>query len=139
MTCLCVPEAVQDIPGMEVRVGARPDMGKLLGRIMDPDTGDVGAESDEGGGGGEVDHSECCGCGCIQESLEDQEKATELGEGGKEKDLEKAVRDVFKGRVALCASGPLSLTRDAANAVVRYAGRGGGGVELGLHTEVFAI
>jgi len=114
-------------------------MGMLLGRIMDLDTGD-GGESDEGG---EAGNPECCGCGCIQESLELQEKeeAREKleDERGKDKeDPEKAVRDAFRGRVALCASGPLSLTQDAANAVVRYAGRGTG-VELGLHTEVFAI
>ena len=122
---------------MEIRVGARPDIGKLLGRVADLDTEDDGAE----GGGEEVNNAECCGCGCIQELLEDEKAQEELGgERGKEKeDPEKAVRGLFRGKVALCASGPLSLTRDAANAVVRYAGRGDGRVEFGLHTEVFAI
>ena len=47
------------------------------------------------------------------------------GERGKENEnMEKAVRGLFPGKVALCASGPLSSTRGAANAVVRYAGSG---------------
>ena len=44
MACLCVHETVRDIPGMG------PDMGRLVGHIMDIDAGEDGAESNEGVG-----------------------------------------------------------------------------------------
>jgi len=34
VTCLCVPEEVPDIPGMEVQLGGRPDIGMLVRRMM---------------------------------------------------------------------------------------------------------
>ncbi|KAF8060247.1 hypothetical protein FPV67DRAFT_1588099 [Lyophyllum atratum] len=101
VTCMCSPEEV-GIPGLEVRVGGRPEMGRLVrgmaGLCLDDD--DVGGKSV---GGSE---EELCGCGCLG------------------------------GRLAVCASGPEGLTREAANAVAGCKARGR---EVGLHTEVFAV
>jgi hypothetical protein len=57
-----------------------------------------------------------------------------------ESEREAAERVVCQGGVGVCASGPESLTREAANAVARLEpvhGRRVGGIAL--HTEVFSL
>jgi ferric-chelate reductase len=110
VTCLCVPEEVPDIPGMEVRVGGRPDMSMLVRRML-----------------GQEEVSEEIEKGVKEKGKRDVESAR--GGGGGQK---------FEGRLGICASGPASLTTEVANAVARLAGTRGGG-RVGLHTEVFAI
>ncbi|KAF8055170.1 hypothetical protein FPV67DRAFT_1680727 [Lyophyllum atratum] len=124
VTCMCSPEEV-GIPGLEVRVGGRPEMGRLVRGMAGLDVGvddDVGGEGGKSVGGSE---EELCGCGCV-DGVGDVEKL-ELGRGGGGR---------FEGRLAVCASGPEGLTREAANAVAGCKARGR---EVGLHTEVFAV
>ena len=113
MTCLCVPEDVPDVRGREVRVGGRPDVGLLVQGLL-------GAGCQSGGGGCDEEHGEA-----------------ETG-GGKMKEKEKQGKEVFGGRWGVCASGPERLTRQASNAVARFAGTEIG-ARIGLHTEVFAV
>jgi len=81
VTCLCKPEDIPDIPGMEVRVGGRPDMKALLAGIAGIEGGD--AE-------GPVEAAECCGCGCVDEALRAREKGKEKPSVGGGADAEKA-------------------------------------------------
>jgi hypothetical protein len=127
VTCLCVPEDVPDIPGMEVRVGGRPDMGVLVRGVM-------------GGGGGVVvedgDGEEGSEEGGKENENGNMVKENEKGdmEGGGERKRERR----SEGCLGVCASGPASLTREVSNAVARLAGTRVGG-KIGLHTEVFAV
>ncbi|KAG6864120.1 hypothetical protein C0991_012346 [Blastosporella zonata] len=129
VTCMCSPEDVS-VPGLTVRVGGRPDLGCLVRGVP---VGHIGTtmEGSEG---------EMCGCGCVDEALKAQ--TDEQDEGGSiegDEDEEKGSR---KGRgeredaVGVCASGPDSLTREAANAVSKYAA---GGREVGFHAEGFSV
>lgn len=134
VTCLCAKEELPDVPGMEVRVGGRPDMGALIGELL-------GKGSDKGKGKGANADMEMCGCGCA--SPEEDESTTEsISEEQKdEKVVEEetpscCIEEVFEGRLAVCASGPESLTREASNAVARWAGVGR---SVSLHSEVFSI
>jgi ferric-chelate reductase len=132
VTCLCAREEVPEIPGMEVRVGGRPDMrGLVAGMIGKGGAGEKGKES--------VD-MEMCGCGCAIPEKEGSVSEEGEGEGSVEQEKREkgscCSEEQFEGRLAVCASGPGSLTREAANAVARWAGVGRG---VGLHTEVFAI
>jgi hypothetical protein len=88
----------------------------------------------------------------VKKILELGERDTEVEEGidvSKEEEQEnenekKGSRDVvsggtkFEGQLGMCASGPASLTKEAANAVARFAGTRVGG-RIGLHTELFAV
>lgn len=135
VTCLCAREEVPDVPGLEVRIGGRPDMRALVGEMM-------GKGGEKGKGGVDAD-MEMCGCGCaapedessksvsVSEEEEGDEKVVE-----EETERRSCCAETFEGRLAVCASGPESLTREASNAVARWAGVGRG---VGLHTEVFAI
>ena len=100
VTCLCDEPALPAIPNSTV-VTTRPDMYKLLGRMLSP--------------------------ALVEDNVEDE------NEGGDK-------RVVCKGGVGVCASGPESLTREAANAVARlgrvHGERVGG---IGLHTELFSL
>jgi hypothetical protein len=87
----------------------------------------------------------------VKKILELGERDTEVEEGidvSKEEqeneNEKKGSRDVvsggtkFEGQLGMCASGPASLTKEAANAVARFAGTRVGG-RIGLHTELFAV
>jgi hypothetical protein len=113
VTCLCDPEAVPEIPNSTVTM-FRPCVRALLDDL-------VGGATLGGGGPDEV-----------RSAREDAKEDAEFGGGAG------PVR--LGGGVAVCASGPESLTRAAANAVARLSVRRG--VELGgiaLHTEVFRM
>ncbi|GLB45701.1 putative FAD-binding domain containing protein [Lyophyllum shimeji] len=141
VTCMCSPEEV-GVPGLEVRVGGRPDMGRLVGALAglcpDDDAGGKGAGMGMGSG------EEVCACGCVEETVarEEEEQKGDV-DADADVDVEKQARvaqdgveERFEGSLAVCASGPESLTREAANAVARCMARGR---EVGLHTEVFAV
>lgn len=91
-------------------------MGKLVGKMVGGDGDEEGSRT-EGKGDG-ADEGRDVG--------RDVESARS-GQG----------RVRFDGCLGMCASGPASLTVEAANAVARFGGRVGG--RVGLHTEVFAI
>ena len=116
VTCMCVPEDVPDVPGMEVHEGGRPDMRGLVRGIMG------------GGGGGGGDQGDGEGEG--EGEGKEREKDVDV-EGGERKCN-------FEGSLGMCASGPASLVVEASNAVARFAGTRLGN-RVGLHTEVFAV
>ncbi|KAF5378453.1 hypothetical protein D9615_007065 [Tricholomella constricta] len=135
VTCMCAPEEV-GIPGLEIRVGSRPEMGRLVGALAGLCEDEQGLALDDrlGGGGSSSgeEGEELCGCGCVEEALAAQVKERE----DVEKEAGRVPEARFEGALGVCASGPEGLTREAANAVARYAGRGR---EVGLHTEVYAV
>jgi len=112
VTCQCEPEAVPHIPNSVVTT-ARPDVHQLLACTLSP-TRAVNDVEDEGKGKG----------------------------GGKDEGKENPTQVISprQGGVGVCASGPESLTREAANAVASlapvHARRVGG---IALHTEVFSL
>ncbi|KAF9494724.1 hypothetical protein BDN71DRAFT_1489264 [Pleurotus eryngii] len=124
VTCLCDPESVPSIPNMDV-ILERPDVYKLLETLI---TSPSSLSTTSGGGG-----------------IEDGEVGADV-----DVDVEARARPQsprrhprwagLGGGIGICASGPESLTREAANAVARLGLRKGkqvGGV--GLHTELFAM
>ncbi|KAG6916256.1 hypothetical protein DXG01_007713 [Tephrocybe rancida] len=124
VTCMCSPDEAR-VPGLEVRVGGRPDLGRVVRGVP---VGHIGMTL-EGGEG-------LCSCGCVDEALRAQAEEEEE-EGNLRTDEEKGETE-GRGReetVGVCASGPESLTREAANAVARHAA---GGRQVGFHAEIFA-
>lgn len=119
VTCLCNPEAVPPIPNCDVTV-VRPSIYRVLTDLT---------SSPEAFG---VDSKPA-----LPETASelDVEIDKEVGVKGKLSHVEDG------GGVAVCASGPESLVREASNAVARMklsgrAHRLGG---IGLHTEVFTL
>jgi ferric-chelate reductase len=116
VTCLCNPEAIAHIPNMDVTL-RRPTVTTILQDLIAPRSSPpVDAED-----GRPVSSSESPG--------EEPGKADERG----------GVSSCCGG-VAVCASGPFSLTREAQNAVARVSMTRG--LELGgiaLHTEIFSF
>jgi ferric-chelate reductase len=112
VTCLCNPEAVPRIPNSDVTM-VRPSVHSLLNNLLTiPGSSSSNSVS--------VDIEEDAG-----EKLDQGPKLNWVGLGG---------------GVAVCASGPETLTREAHNAVARIGMRKG--VELGgiaLHTELFSL
>jgi len=112
VTCLCNPEAVPRIPNSDVTM-VRPSVHSLLNNLLTtPGSSSSNSVS--------VDIEEDAG-----EKLDQSPKLNWVGLGG---------------GVAVCASGPETLTREAHNAVARIGMRKG--VELGgiaLHTELFSL
>ncbi|KAG6816970.1 hypothetical protein H0H87_001285 [Tephrocybe sp. NHM501043] len=136
VTCMCSPEDVS-IPGLKVRVGGRPDVERLVRGVP---VGHIGTTM-------QGSEDELCGCGCVDEALKAQAEEEEEGsvqedgesrdgEGDEEKASGQTREKNMEETVGVCASGPESLTREAANAVVKYAA---GGREVGFHAEVFAV
>jgi ferric-chelate reductase len=134
VTCLCDPEAVPDIEGLEVTI-ERPVPGRMLKRF--------------------IRNERLVGCGCeVDSSQEEAEKegfelGSEKGAAGAVSTtadvgvLEKggeASGEVVTGGVVMCVAGPESLVREAANAAERLSAgeesRMGG---LSLHCEVYAM
>ncbi|KAG6890390.1 hypothetical protein C0992_001781 [Termitomyces sp. T32_za158] len=128
VTCMCSPEEV-DIPGLVVRVGGRPEVSRLVRGVTVGHIGTTIKGSEE----------DLCTCGCADEALKAQEEDEEGEEESIASDEERG-RGVARGErqesVGVCASGPESMIREAANAVAGYAA---GGREVGFHAEVFAV
>jgi hypothetical protein len=99
---------------MDVRVDQRPNVGLLVKKTL----GLVERGTD------------------VEGSTDGSEEVEVENEKGS-RDVESRVQK-FEGRLGICASGPASLTKEAANAVARFAGTSIGG-RIGLHTEVFAV
>ena len=111
VTCLCNPEAIPPIPNSSVIV-IRPSIHTLLDDLLTPPSNSSKAAS--------IDIEDDEG-----EKISESPKLNWVGLGG---------------GVAVCASGPETLTREAHNAVARIGMMRG--VELGgiaLHTELFSL
>ncbi|KAF4568608.1 hypothetical protein EYR36_010620 [Pleurotus pulmonarius] len=110
VTCLCDPESVPEIPNMDV-ILERPDVYKLLEALISPhdevEEGDVDVDVDV-----EAD----------AEARAPTPPHHHPGTTSKKHALRWAG---FGGGVGICASGPESLTREAANAVARLGLRKG--------------
>ncbi|KAJ3889050.1 iron reductase [Lentinula edodes] len=131
VTCLCNPEAVPPIPNSDVLMLAqRPDTSKILLDLTTPP----------------LKKADCC---CASSSVDDLE-IEQVPRKNLTRDPEAcaALAEAsaklqwvgLGGGVAVCASGPGSLTREASNAVAKLSLTRG--VELGgvgLHTEVFSV
>lgn len=130
-SCVCNSEAVPAIPNSDVIIRARPSIYRVLDKLTSFSSSkssprSISWESDEkdddDDASSDLDIEETAEC----VSSESGCKVSEIREGG---------------GVAVCASGPASLTRDAANAVARLQMLGKG-MRLGgiaLHTEVFKL
>lgn len=124
VTCLCNPEAVPPIPNSDVTL-VRPSVYRVLDELTSfpptPTKSSLAVSStlkDDAASDIDIEDS--------AESNTSERKLSEIREGGS---------------VAVCASGPSSLTREAANAVARLQ-MTGRGMRLGgvaLHTEVFSL
>ncbi|KAI0312563.1 hypothetical protein OF83DRAFT_1145534 [Amylostereum chailletii] len=126
VTCLCNPEALPPIPNSVVSI-ERPSVAALLKEMITPPP--PRAPSREGEG-------EAFGA----DAKGGVERVVEV-EAGAGAGLEAGLGWVGEGGgVAVCASGPESMTREAHNAVarlgVRHSRRMGG---IALHTEVFSL
>jgi len=123
VTCLCNPDAVAEIPNCDVLV-ARPRVGEVIKRVVDgsPDPANQAEEGD-----------------LVIEKTAD--KGEEMSEESESCETHTPGPAAAGGGLAVCASGPQDLTREAANAVAALSASRKGR-ELGsiaLHTEVYAI
>lgn len=112
VTCLCNPEAIPPIPNSSVTI-IRPSIHTLLNDLLTPPTSNLSKSAS-------IDIEEDAG-----EKFSESPKLNWVGLGG---------------GVAVCASGPETLTREAHNAVAKIGMTRG--VELGgiaLHTELFSL
>jgi len=121
VTCLCNPEAVPPIPNCDVTV-IRPSIYRVLMDLTTPNAAKLGSRP----------------------------SLTASPETASDLDIEIEKEEQVKGKLswvedggglAVCASGPEGLVREASNAVARMklsgrAHRLGG---IGLHTEVFTL
>ncbi|KAJ3874658.1 iron reductase [Lentinula edodes] len=163
VTCLCNPEAVPPIPNSDVLMLAqRPDTSKILLDLTTPPLKKADCCCASGSDGEDVKCT--CGSGCGGSADANKEKRAPSPSGSSVDGLEieqvprkNLARDPeacaalaeasaklqwvgLGGGVAVCASGPGSLTREASNAVAKLSLTRG--VELGgvgLHTEVFSV
>ncbi|KDQ49465.1 hypothetical protein JAAARDRAFT_187039 [Jaapia argillacea MUCL 33604] len=116
VTCLCNPDAVPDIPNSKVLLDERPSVRQLVKGLVHS------APSPS------VDVVEIGG---VEAEVEKGMKVeVRSADAPREPDGEEV------GRVAVCASGPTTLVREARNAVARL---GMSGVYVGLQTEVFSM
>jgi len=128
VTCLCNPEAVPPIPNCDVTI-IRPSLYKVILDLTAPDSPKSGSSSPD-------------------TTLPEKNPTTLSTRDIETLDTEAVgnIRDKLPlvqcgGGLAVCASGPRSMTQEAANAVARiqmsHRGSTLGGV--GLHTEVFTL
>lgn len=123
VTCLCNPDAVAEIPNCDVLL-ARPKVGDVIKRVIDGSP-DPTKQAEEG----DLD---------IEKSADKYEEVSGESVSCETHTLGPAA---VGGGLAVCASGPQDLTREAANAVAALSASRKGR-ELGsiaLHTEVYAI
>ncbi|EIN03568.1 hypothetical protein PUNSTDRAFT_116967 [Punctularia strigosozonata HHB-11173 SS5] len=158
VTCLCNPEAVPPIPNSDVRVG-RPSIHKMLRDFVTPpcapcaDSVAKGAScccAPDTAGTSTLSTASASQPGVLSASEKAAETKLEVEEEERfatECDCEAGDFDVpglrwvgLGGGVAVCASGPERLTREAKNAVARIGmarsvALGG----IALHTELFSL
>lgn len=116
VTCLCNPESVPPIPNSDVMI-IRPSVRQILLDFITPPV-DLATEKSQ------TNHNQPGSTDVERHNA--SSKLPWFGVGG---------------GVAVCASGPASLTSEASNAVawIQMSGRGASLGGLGLHTEVFDI
>jgi ferric-chelate reductase len=115
VTCLCNPEAVTPIPNCDVTV-VRPSIYSVLTDMVTPPS----------------------------EGMAQNDSETKVSTFGGGELFEPTVRNRLPwvglgGGLAVCASGPEGLTREAANAVARLQLVQSGIGPVGMHTEVFGL
>ncbi|KAG2008677.1 metalloreductase [Coprinopsis cinerea AmutBmut pab1-1] len=149
VTCLCNPEAVPPIPNCDVTV-VRPTIYNVLTDLVTPPNSTSNARSDNT----RVKATEIKVEGLVVPDVKKRPSTAATATTGVSEnsdldesvEFEPAVRHRLPwvglgGGVAVCASGPEGLTREAANAVARLQihreGRELGPV--GVHTEVFGL
>ena len=128
VTCLCNPEAIPPIPNCDVSI-IRPSVYRVLTDLMTPLARSWSSSSSPPSSSTPVDKKE-------DEVVTDEDADVEL-----DPPLNKLAWVGAGGGLAVCASGPEGLTREAANAVARLKlTKVGWEVgPVGLHTEVFAL
>ncbi|KDR79548.1 hypothetical protein GALMADRAFT_265940 [Galerina marginata CBS 339.88] len=133
VTCLCNPKSIPPIPNCDVTV-LRPSVYRILASLISPYRKTVE--------GGNADHR-------VSSAPSEKASSSESDETG-ESDMYRGIEASYDskfgwfangGGVAVCVSGPQSLTREASNAVARVemSGRGRQLGGVGLHTEVFTL
>lgn len=155
VTCLCNPEAVPPIPNCDVTI-VRPSVTRVLKDLTTPPPAKFKGFEHKEKGGPKVAMKSIPPVGAPSrtststdsaDGLEDDEDDIELVDV--EQELDSGFVNVGTrlrwvpdgGGLAVCASGPESLVREAANAVARIqmSGRGRRIGGVGLHTEVFMV
>ena len=128
VTCLCNPEAIPPIPNCDVSI-IRPSVYRVLTDLMTPPARSSSSSSSPPSSSTPVDKKE-------DEVVTDEDADVEL-----DPPSNKLAWIGAGGGLAVCASGPEGLTREAANAVARLKlTKVGWEVgPVGLHTEVFAL
>lgn len=142
VTCLCNPEAVPPIPNCDVTI-IRPSIYRVLLDLVTPPTLEKAEPM--------LPISTLTSAKLdiptpTKRPATATTQATESTSAAGSEDFDPSVRDRLPwiglgGGLAVCASGPEGLTREAANAVARLqvlSGVGNLGI-VGLHTEVFAL
>ncbi|KAF5352252.1 hypothetical protein D9757_012517 [Collybiopsis confluens] len=156
VTCLCNPEAVPVIPNSDVLMLAqRPRTGEILDDLLTEPLGNRCCCAGECACAGDCDGKESRGLSSGAPSSAASIDNVSIAEVPRKKfgnvgdpeacpALAKASAKLewvgLGGGVAICASGPSSLTREASNATARLSllrGMELGGV--GLHTEMFSV
>ncbi|KAF7421311.1 hypothetical protein PC9H_011833 [Pleurotus ostreatus] len=133
VTCLCDPESVPDIPNMDV-ILERPDVYKLLEALITPPSSIPATSAGHSAEDGEVDAA-----------IDLEARASQSPHHHHYPPATSKKPSTLRwvgpgGGIGICASGPESLTREAANAVARLGLRKGNQVGgVGLHTELFAM
>ena len=127
VTCLCNPEAIPPIPNCDVSI-VRPSIYRVLMDLMTPPAYSSSSSSSSPSSSPPVDKR--------QDEVTDEDVDVEL-----DPPSNKLAWIGTGGGLAVCASGPEGLTREAANAVARLKlTKVGWEVgPVGLHTEVFAL
>ena len=131
VTCLCDPEAVPtNIPNLSVIV-QRPTAASLLTSFVDAIDAPPSISRD--------DIEPGTAAGTIITTLDEQDRAISVDVVSSSQ--QQQPRYGAGGGVAVCASGPVGLTRDMSNAVAGLMGSGKAGRlgGVGLHTEVYGI
>jgi hypothetical protein len=149
VTCLCNPEAVPPIPNCDVTI-VRPSIYKVLNDLVTPpeEPSSKSLEAAQSRTGIEVvarlpTAKSADGRPATATTTTTRESSEVELEGSD--DFDPSVRNRLPwiglgGGLAVCASGPESLTREAANAVARLQMHRGLDVGIvGLHTEVFSL
>lgn len=138
VTCLCNPEAVPPIPNCDVTI-VRPAIYKVLQDLVTPPE-----ESSEESS--EKPMPTTSGIEVVPRLFSRPTTTTTVASSVEDpEDFDPSVRNRLPwvglgGGLAVCASGPEGLTREAANAVARLQMRHGLEVGIvGLHTEAFSL
>lgn len=146
VTCLCNPEAIPDIPNCNVTL-LRPSVYHLLHDLTTPPSSGKNSSRSPPAEDAPQNHSQNHKITDNNLSAAAKFSVSELGEVIEVNEAAEPHRSGDKlqwvglgGGLAVCASGPEDLTREASNAVARLGmTRGAELGEIGLHTESFSL